>query len=131
MSQNAKVQATLRYIETHLDKEIKLVDLAKIAHLSKYHYHRLFHKIAGDSVIHYVNKRRMERAAEDLAHTDTPILEIALTYQYSSQESFSRAFKRIYAMSPGQYRNVLMTQDVRNVVTLSAYSTRQIKDLAA
>ncbi|ADL03141.1 helix-turn-helix transcriptional regulator [Lacrimispora saccharolytica] len=104
MDYHLKVRDSLKYIEEHLNKRIDLDDLAKKAYLSKYHYHRIFHKVSGESVTRYITRRRMEKAAEELARTNKPIIDIALEYQYASQESFSRAFLKIYGLTPGKYR---------------------------
>ena len=98
------IQASVEYINNHLCEKIGLDDLAKKACLSKYYYHRLFHKYIGKSVNSYINCKRMECAARELIETDQPIIEIALNYQYGSQEAFSRAFKRIYDVTPGAFR---------------------------
>jgi len=60
----------------------------------------------------------MEKAAEELAKTESPIIDIALKFQYASQESFSRAFTRIYGVTPGKYRKVYVTLKNNNVINL-------------
>lgn len=104
MDYRSKVGDSLKYIEENLNGKIDLDDLAKRAYLSKYHYHRIFHKVSGESVTRYITRRRMEKAAGELAQTDRSIIDIALEYQYASQESFSRAFLKIYGLTPGRYR---------------------------
>jgi len=104
MDYHSKVGDSLKYIEENLNGKIDLDDLAKRAYLSKYHYHRIFHKVSGESVTRYITRRRMEKAAGELAQTDRPIIDIALEYQYASQESFSRAFLKIHGLTPGRYR---------------------------
>lgn len=104
MDYHSKVGDSLKYIEENLNGKINLDDLAKRAYLSKYHYHRIFHKVSGECVTRYITRRRMEKAAGELARTDRPIIDIALEYQYASQESFSRAFLKIYGLTPGKYR---------------------------
>lgn len=106
MDYHAKVHDSLKYIEENLDGKINLDDLAQKAHLSKYHYHRIFHKTTGQSVTKYITKRRMEKASEELVQTNRPIIDIALQYQYASQEAFSRAFLRVNGLMPGKYRAV-------------------------
>jgi AraC-like DNA-binding protein len=106
MDYRSKVLGSLAYIEQNLDDKISLDELAQAAHLSKYHFHRLFHKITGESVSKYINKRRMKKASEELLQADQPIIDIALKYQYGSQEAFSRAFYRIYGLTPGRYRRI-------------------------
>jgi AraC-like DNA-binding protein len=130
MDHGLRVQDSLEYIEKNLSDKISLDDLAKSACLSKYHYHRLFHKAVGESVNKYISKKRMENAARELAQTDQPIIEIALKYQYGSQESFSRAFKRVYDLTPGKYRKMFSYSRQCNIRHLHSYSN-QITDIAA
>lgn len=131
MNHTAVIQESLRYIDEHLEDNIRLDDLAGRAHLSKYHYHRLFHRAVGDSVNRYIGKRRMEKAADELARTDAPILDIALGCRYSSQESFSRAFQKVYEMTPGRYRKTFAAHGQSGVVRLRAGFGKQRMDMAA
>lgn len=129
MDHSLNVRNSLQYIENNLSEKISLDDLAKRACLSKYHYHRLFHKAIGESVNKYISKKRMQNAAKELIETDQPIIEIALKYQYGSQEAFSRAFKRIYDLTPGKYRKIACGNK-SNILHLCSY-VNQIKDIAA
>ena len=130
MDHHTKVHDSLKYIEKNLDDKIRLDDLAQKAHLSKYYYHRLFHKIVGESVTQYINKRRMEKASEELTQTHQPIIDIALKYQYGSQESFSRAFSRIYGLTPAKYRKMYASRKFSNAIKTSIYFNK-IMDMAA
>jgi AraC-like DNA-binding protein len=130
MDYHSKVHDSLEYIEENLDDRINLDDLAQKAYLSKYHYHRLFHKITGESVTKYITKRRMAKASEELVQTDQPIIDIALKYQYASQEAFSRAFVRVYGMMPGKYRRVYGSSKFNNVIRLNSYFNK-ITNMAA
>lgn len=129
MDHYSKVRDTLEFIEKNLDHKINLDDLSQKTYLSKYHYHRVFHKITGESVARYITKRRMAKAGEELSETDEPIIDIALKYQYSSQESFSRAFMRIYGVAPGKYRKIYGNSKSNNVIDLSCFN--QITTMAA
>lgn len=129
MKKKFTVRQSLNYIDEHLDENISLEKLAEQARLSKYHFHRLFRQTVGEPVSQYIRKRRMAGAAKDLAETDRPIMEIALNCQYASQEAFSRAFQRIYALTPGKYRR-LFASGGSKVVRFSVH-TRRIRDLAA
>lgn len=129
MKEERRIWQTLDYIEAHLDEKISLDELARRACLSKYHFHRLFRRETGEPVQQYIRRRRMERAAGELAETDRPILEIALDCRYSSQEAFSRAFARVYSLTPGEYRR-LFASSARNIVSLAAREYR-VRGLAA
>lgn len=99
------MERTLTYIEENLQEKITLKALAEIACFSPFHYHRVFQALVGESVMEYVRKRRLTRAAERLFYTNLKVIDIALEVGFDYQESFNRAFKRYYGMSPLQYRS--------------------------
>ncbi|WP_027086600.1 AraC family transcriptional regulator [Cohnella panacarvi] len=98
------IQKAILYVESNLNKEIMLEDAAGAAGFSKYHFHRIFQALVGQSLADYVRRRRLTKASYDLLGTQAGILAIALDYQFESQESFTRAFKKMFGMNPGQYR---------------------------
>lgn len=99
-----KIQQSIEYIENNLSEKLSLEDIAKAAFISKYYYHRLFHNIAGQPVMEYVRKRRLTEAARELLMGKEKIVDIALKYQFSSQEAFSRAFRKMFNISPSELR---------------------------
>lgn len=104
MDYSQNVQKAIDSIEENLYDDIKLKDIAKKTNLSEFYFHRLFHKITGETVMGYVRKRRLAKAAYDLKNTNLNVLDIAVKYQFSCGESFTRAFKRMYGITPYEYR---------------------------
>lgn len=98
------VMAAIDYIENHLHEKLDLETVAGAVHYSKYHLHRMFTNTAGLTVQTYVRRRQLTEAAKLLVFSDRPILEIALSAGYESQQSFTDAFKAMYKKSPNQYR---------------------------
>lgn len=94
----------LDYIEENLTSIIELKDVANKAYFSLYHFHRLFGAIIGDNMKEFIRKRRLTEAGNDLIETDERIIDIAIKYQFGSQAAFSRAFKKMYGITPLQYR---------------------------
>jgi AraC family transcriptional regulator len=95
-----------RHIEANLDAPLSLNDLADAVSLSPYHFTRLFTGRYGFSPMAYVRHRRLEGAAERLRHGPaTTIIDLALDCGFDSQEGFTRAFTRIFGVSPGRYRS--------------------------
>ena len=72
------VLKALIYIERHLDEELTMEGIAKIACYSPYHFHRIFHGVIGESLYQHVKRLRLERAADTLRNTDQPVTQIAL-----------------------------------------------------
>ncbi|MCL4151313.1 UNVERIFIED_CONTAM: hypothetical protein GTU68_037230 [Idotea baltica] len=72
--------------------------------MSRWHFQRIFKAITGDTVKAYIRTRRFSVALEDLLATDRAIIDIAIDTGYESQESFTRAFKQNFSLTPGQFR---------------------------
>ncbi|MBU4315736.1 MAG: effector binding domain-containing protein [Proteobacteria bacterium] len=99
------VQNALEFIEKNLMQEIRSKDVAREAAISKFHFHRIFLAVAGNSVAGYIRRRRLTEAAYELMQTHKKIIDMALDYQFGAPESFSRAFKNMYGVTPGHYRS--------------------------
>lgn len=99
-----RILAALMHVQKHLDEELSLEDLARVAHFSPFHFHRIFRGMVGESVKEHVRRLRLERAASRLKRTDHPVLRIALDAGYEAHESFTRAFTEMFGMPPARYR---------------------------
>jgi AraC-like DNA-binding protein len=123
MNQGECIKESINYIELSLREDISLEKLAQKAFLSKYYYHRLFRNIVGEPVMEYVRKRRLSEAAKEVANTDEKLIDIAMKYQFSSQEAFIRAFKNMFGISPGQYRRDKKVIYMHNCVKVRTMNT--------
>lgn len=94
----------LSYIEANPNQNLTLERLAKELHYSKYYMARTFKKDTGMTLCKYIQGRRLEAAARELAETKRPVVEIALEAGYGSQQAFARAFRREYGCTPRTYR---------------------------
>jgi AraC-like DNA-binding protein len=99
-----RLNKAIEYIEANLDKHIELALLAAEFALSKYHFHRIFKALIGDTPSKYIEKRRLSRAASDLVHANKRIVDIAFEYGFNAHESFTRSFKKHYSLTPSQFR---------------------------
>ena len=104
MTHIQEIQEALDYIEMNLHEELNLDQISKVVGFSKFYFDKIFKKEVGISLYEYIRKRRLTRAASVLLNTNASILDIALTYRFESQESFTRAFKSVYQLPPGRYR---------------------------
>jgi AraC family transcriptional regulator len=94
----------LVYIQSHLDGDLSLRTLAGVSHVSPYHFHRTFRAIVGETAKEYVQRVRLERAAIRLLLHGDPILGIAFDSGFRSHETFCRAFKKRFRVSPRLFR---------------------------
>ncbi len=104
MNYLVSLEKAIDYIEQHLNEEIVSEDIAKAAGYSLYHLTRIFTATIGEPIGSYIQKRRLSDACKMLLHSDKRVLDIAIESGFSSSESFSRAFKMIYGISPVKYR---------------------------
>lgn len=100
-----RFEVVLDYIEENLSEELSLDVLANCAAISPFHFHRLFHAWCGETLSSFVRRRRVERAAGRLRYCPAEkITYIALSCGFSSPETFARAFREHFGMSPSQWR---------------------------
>ena len=92
------------YIEANLQNEISNDTIAEIACCSIYNFQRMFSYIAQTSLSEYIRNRRLTLAAFDIVKGDKRIIDIALSYGYESQDSFSRAFRNFHGALPSTVR---------------------------
>jgi AraC family transcriptional regulator len=92
------------YIQDHLDEELTLEKLARVAHFSPFHFHRIFKALIGEGVKEHVKRLRLERAALLLKSTERSVVQVALDAGYQAHEAFSRAFRDMFGISPSEFR---------------------------
>lgn len=92
------------YIQDHLDQDLRADHLARLAHFSPFHFHRIFKGIVGESIAEYVRRLRLEHAGARLRAGDATIMAIGLAAGYDSQEAFCRAFRNAFVVSPSEFR---------------------------
>ena len=58
-----RIHRVLAYIDKHLDEDLSLEVLADVAHFSRFHFHRVFVALCGETLGDYLRRRRVEVAA--------------------------------------------------------------------
>src|SRR6516162_6475678 len=84
------------FIQRHLDEELPLDRLARVAHFSPYHFHRIFKGLVGEGVSEYVRRLRLESAAIALKTSRRGVTRIAFEAGYGTHEAFTRAFHQMF-----------------------------------
>jgi AraC family transcriptional regulator len=99
-----RLARVLDYIEVNLEGDLTIDRLASIACLSRFHFARAFKSAVGQSPHRYVSGKRLERAKALLVRGDQSLVDIALALNFSCQANFTRAFRQVTGLTPGQYR---------------------------
>ena len=100
------VQVGIDYIESNLDFDISLAEVAKEAALSQWHFQRIFKALTNETLKTYIRSRRLSNSLDKLLTTKLRIIDIAVLAGYESQESFTRAFKASFNLNPNEYRQL-------------------------
>lgn len=106
VQQHLFIEHVTEYIHAHFDQDISLQQIAEHFDCSPYQLSRLFKEYKNMTFVEYVIRYRMEKAKEWLVHTDLSIKEISSRLRYASTQNFTRVFKQITGMPPGNYRNL-------------------------
>ena len=100
-----KLRRVLAYVDARLASPISLDDLASVAGVSRFHFHRQFRKSVGVTPRAYVMRARIERAKGLLTESDLTVGEVSGAVGFADQSHFSNIFRRFTAMTPRGFRN--------------------------
>lgn len=98
-----------RYLEDARHSQIRLADVAAVAHLSPAATSRFFRHATGTTLTQYVLRLRIEAACRLLLDTDLPITDITTQAGFTNQSYFNRTFRRVTGVQPREYRAHLRT----------------------
>ena len=104
MHQQQVIEQLLAWIEQSLDQPLTLDDIAAKSGYSKWHLQRMFKQHTGHILGTYARRRRLTAAARELRLTGTSVACIADTYQFDSQQTFTRCFRKQFGLPPASYR---------------------------
>lgn len=94
------IEAVKTHIHAHYTEDLGLSELARIGHLSPYHFNRWFNRMTSVTPYQYLLRVRLEQAQQQLRNTVLPVTDIAFSSGFNSLEHFSAAFKKLYGSAP-------------------------------
>jgi AraC family transcriptional regulator len=101
----SRINRVFDYIERNMSKKITLSELASVSNFSKFHFHRIFQAMTGETPFQFIQRVRLERAATCLiANPKKTISEIAYDCGFSDQATFARSFRSHFNMPATSWR---------------------------
>ena len=100
------IQKSLDFIQTNLEHDISLGDVAEYVGISKCHLSRIFPEYVGEHFSDYVQRLKLEKAKELLRFTNMRIYQVAETIGFYNIRYFSRIFRDIVGVTPADYRRM-------------------------
>jgi AraC family transcriptional regulator len=104
MNNSERIFSSVSYIEEHLRESPSLPEIAGAAGYSCYHFIRLFSGITGFTPREYLLKRKLTEAAREILSTEGRIIDIAFGFDFQNHETFTRAFRKEFAINPAEFR---------------------------
>ncbi len=98
------VEQTRELLHSHFSESLTLDGIARSVGTHPVHLARMFRRYHHCTIGEYVRKLRIEFACREISATDSPLARIASRIGFYDQSHFSRTFKRMMGITPGQYR---------------------------
>jgi len=101
------IERAVALLQRAVDRGAELPDpgqLAEAAHLSAFHFHRVYRALTGETPGGTVLRLRLLRALKLLADPAQPVTDAALAVGYETPQAFARAFRQAYGASPSELR---------------------------
>lgn len=99
------IKEALSFIEQNFQSDISIEDIAAACGLNRSYFGKIFHAAIGKTPQEFLINYRMTKAAELLKLTKLSVGDISNVVGYSNQLHFSRAFKKVYGISPKNWRD--------------------------
>lgn len=101
---NPLIENIKNYIESNLEFDIKITQIAKTFQYNEQYIGRLFKKKTQMSFSNYISKQRIERAKILLKETDDSVIDIAFKVGFNNVTYFNRIFKKYLNITPSEFR---------------------------
>jgi AraC family transcriptional regulator len=107
-----RVNRVIDHIKDNLAESLPIEELARLAHFSPFHFHRIFRAFVGEPLHAFIRRLRLEKAVFQMLHGPrTTLTAIALQCGFAASSDFSRAFKQIYGFSPRTFSRERFLQE--------------------
>ena len=97
------VQRMQDYIETHLDENITMAELAKESQYSPWYSYRLFVNLLHMTPSVYIRRLRLSKSALRLRDEKIKVIDIAYDVGFDSVDGYQRAFYKEFGCNPHEY----------------------------
>ena len=101
----AALRRVLEHIDANVHRDPRLAELSALAHMSAFHFARLFKRSTGVSPHRFVVARRIDRAKALLATDGASIATISVRVGFRTPSHFTTVFRRSTGVTPSAYRS--------------------------
>ncbi len=106
IAHRAAVHRAVLAMSEHLEEDLSLHDLARVAFISPYHFNRTFRQVVGIPPCKFLGALRLQSAKRQLANSNQSVTEICFSVGYNSLGTFIRRFSSLVGLSPRRFRSL-------------------------
>ncbi|AUX95447.1 helix-turn-helix domain-containing protein [Mixta gaviniae] len=110
MRSDAFIHDLIDWIDNNIEGRLDLDTVSERAGYSKWHLQRMFKEHTGYPLGEYIRSQKLKKSADRLTTSNEPILNVAISLGFDSQQSFNRSFKRQFGKAPGAWRRSVVQQ---------------------
>ena len=115
-----QLRSVVDFIRSQLDTDVSLIALAECAHISPFHFARLFRATLGLPPHQFVLRLRLQRATRLITAGQLTLAQIAIECGFHDQPHFTRAFHRVFRMTPASTGTQVRRSPIEQVSTITA-----------
>lgn len=115
------IESCINYIEDNLHDRISLDDLSQHTEMSKFHLHRMFKSLTGETLMDYIQSRKLTSSIYELVNTNMRMIDIALNYGFEYEQSYIRAFKKKFSNTPLKVRNEQLSLIIKEKINVNDF----------
>lgn len=113
------LEQCFNYIESNINDKISLDDISIYAGVSKYYLHRMFKSLTGETIMDYVQSRKLTSSINELIGTKMRIIDIALEYGFDHEQSYIRAFRKKFGYTPQKVRHDQISIGIKEKININ------------
>lgn len=113
------IASSINYIENNIYNKITLDDISLHTGISKYYLHRMFKSLTGESIIEYVQSRKLTSSINELINTNMRIIDIAMNYGFEYEQSYIRAFRKKFGYTPLKVRTDQIALEIKEKININ------------
>lgn len=110
------LELCINYIESNIHEKISLDEISLHTGVSKYYLLRMFKSLTGETIMDYVQSRKLTASINELTGTKMRIIDIALEYGFDHEQSYIRAFKKKFGYTPNQVRHDQISMEIKEKI---------------
>lgn len=114
-SKNRELSESIcRYIQSRPNEDLSQERLGELFHVSSSHLRKIFKEETGQTLKDFILNIRMETAKGLLGNSEIKVADIAEKVGYLSSQSFTRAFRQVTGVTPGEFRDSCLLEKAQD-----------------